>query len=262
MVALPALALGMRLAPWIALASLSALPARATEPAVRGLEPVERRLERKLPHPKRGIPAERATRTCLAYAGHAVLWADEGEMGGSDLVIRRRPKGMSAEEACAERFHGKAVRPAEGDDAMSPAGVFDRWLLEVSADVFGELASFALFDLDTGARAYQDDFAFGRGLRLERTAKGPVLTYWASLGRFDCIPRRGEAGCWSRIRERHAIPAEVPQPDCEDAIAASPGMLEAEADRTAQITVHVRVPRLARREAAFLPDPPSCSATP
>jgi len=246
------------------LASCASLGARADDrgPRPHGLEPLERRLERRLPHPKRGIPAEPATRTCLAYAGHAVLWSDEGEMGASDLEIRKRPKGMTAEAACAERFPGKVIRPQEGDEAMEPAGIFDRWLFEVSADDFGILATFALVDLDTGARSYEDDYQPGRELRFERTAEGPLLTYWSSLGRFDCIPRRGESACWQRIRERHAIPPEVPQPDCEAAIAAQPEVLTGDADRAAQIAVHVRVPRLSRRDAVYLPDPPSCEAAP
>lgn len=248
------------------LAALAALPARADDARaaspVMGLERLERRVTRTLPHGKRGIPGERATRTCHAYAGHAVLWSDEGEMGASELELRRRPKGMPAEAACAARFQGRTVRPQEGADAMAPAGVFDRWLFEVSADEFGILASFALLDLDTGDRAYQDDYAPGRGLQLERSAEGPVLTYWSSLGRFDCLPRRGEAECWRRIREQHGIPAEVPQPDCEAAVQAEPSMLTVEADRAAQIAIHVRVPRLQRRAATYLPDPPACAATP
>ena len=246
------------------LAAAGCLKARGDEraPLLRGLEPPERRLERTLPHMKRGIPGERASRTCLAYARYAVLFSDEGEMGASDLEIRRRPEGMAASDACAERFRGKVVRPQEGEEAMGPAGLFDRWLLEVSADDFGMLATFALVDLDTGDRAYQDDYQAGRGLELERTASGPVLTYWSSLGRFDCLPRRGEADCWRRIRERHAVPAEVPPPDCEAAIAAQPEMLTADADRAAQIAVHVRVEGLSRRDAVYLPDPPSCEAAP
>ena len=248
----------------LVLATCASLGARADDRGqrVRGLEPPERHLERRLPHPKRGVPAERATRSCLAYAGHAILWSDEGEMGASDLEIRKRPKGMTAEAACAERFGGKAIRPQEGDEAMGPAGVFDRWLLEVSADDFGILATFALVDLDSGARSYEDDYQPARELWLERTAQGPVLTYWSSLGRFDCIPRRGEPECWQRIRERHGIPPEVPQPDCEAAIAAQPEMLSGEADRATQIAVHLRVPRLSRRDAVYLPDPPSCEAAP
>jgi hypothetical protein len=246
--------------------ALAARPAAGEDPGraglVKGLEASTRRLEWKLPHAKRGIPSERATRTCLVFTGHAVLWSDEGEMGASDLELRRRPKGMPAETVCGARFHGRAVRPRASEDPLSPEGVFGRYLFARSADDFGILAGFALLDLETGATVYDDTYAPGLELVLEGAGGAPALTYWASLGRFRCIPRRGEEACWRGIRETHGIPAEVPQPDCEDAIAAQPAMLEEEADRSTQIAVHVKVPRLSRREATYLPDPPKCAAAP
>ncbi len=246
--------------------AVAARPAAGEDPGrtslVKGLEPSTRRLEWKLPHAKRGIPAERATRTCLVFRDHAVLWSDEGEMGASDLELRRRPKGMPAEAVCGAKFRGHAVRPRASDDALSPQGVLGRYLFAGSADDFGILAGFAVLDLETGATVYDDTYAPGLELQVERGDGAPTLTYWASLGSFHCVPRRGEDACWRRIREAHGIPAEIPQPDCEEAIAAQPAILEEEADRSTQIAIHVRVPRLSRREATYLPDPPTCAAAP
>jgi hypothetical protein len=126
-------------------------------------------------------------------------------------------------DACAVPFDGRSSRPTGEAAQYEPQGIFGRVLFATWVDSFGEMTGFAL---------------------------------------FDCIPRGGENACWNRIREKNAIPATVPQPDCEKAVAGDPSILQGEATRAVQITVHVRVPRLSRRDAVYLPDRPGCAPTP
>jgi hypothetical protein len=77
-------------------------------------------------------------------------------------------------------------------------------------------------------------------------------------GGFDCAPRRGESACWTRVREKHGIPAAVQR---EQVISADP-TAAADPERSAQITLHVSVQRFARRSMTYLHDPPGCAAAP
>lgn len=216
----------------------------------------------KLPHAKAGQPSETATRTCRVFAGYAVLSSYEGEMGVDDLEFRVRPAGMKPGEVCADAFRGGLVRPTGEASTCEPEGVHGRVLFSKWVDSFGLLTHFVLLDLTTGKAIYEDAYEEDRGIVFEGDGERPVLTYWSQLKTFDCIPRRGEPGCWNRIREKNGIPAGVPQPDCERALAKDPSMLKVEANRSVQITVHVRVAGLSRRNAAYLPDRPDCELTP
>jgi hypothetical protein len=216
----------------------------------------------KLGHEMGGQPGKPATRTCLVFARYAVLSSDEGGMGVEDLELRVRPAGMAPAEVCVDGFRGRSVHPTGEAASDYPLGVFGRQLFVIYGDRFGVLAAGALLDLESGKTVFQDEYEDERGITFERGREGPVLTYWSPLKDLDCIPRRGEAACWSRVRERNGIPATVPQPDCEAAIAKEPTMLQGEVSRAAQITVHVRVPRLSRREATYLPDRPGCAPKP
>lgn len=229
---------------------------------LRGVEFPEAVLNSRLKHKKIGRPSENATQTCLIFARYAVLFADEGQMGVDDLEVRLRPEGMKELDACAVPFGGRSSRPTGEAARYEPKGIFGRVLFATWVDSFGEMTGFALFDLETGRTVYEDGYVEDRGITFENGSHRPVLTYWSQLTEFDCIPRRGESACWNRIREKNAIPATVPQPDCEEAVAGDPSILQGEANRTVQITVHVRVPRLSRRDAVYLPDRPGCAATP
>jgi hypothetical protein len=166
---------------------------------------------------------------------------------------------MRPEDVCGDGFQGRSVRPAEDG---TPAGVFDHYLVTVFPDGFGVLGSFTIFDLDTGAKVFGDEYAFGQELDFASGPGGPTLTYWAVLRELDCIPRRGDASCWKRVRERQGIPPTVQQPDCERVVAKDPSVLKGAPARSLQVTLHVRVPRLSRRAPTYLPDVPSCDATP
>lgn len=229
---------------------------------LRGLELPGAVISWKLGHNKIGHPIETATRTCLVFARYAVLSSDEGEMGVDDLEFRVRPEGMKPVDVCADTFRGRSSRPTGEASQDEPKGVFGRVLFSTWVDSFGGLTGFALFELETGHTVYQDAYMADRGITFERGRDRPVLTYWSRLTDFDCIPRVGETACWNRIREKHGIPAAVPQPDCERAMTQDPSMLQMDADRVVQITVHVRVPHLSRRDAAYLADRPDCAATP
>ncbi len=257
--------LGVHIATW-SLGAFSALAAAAADPSpgdlVRGLDAQETKLEWKLPHKKIGVPAETATRKCQVFSGYAVLASDEGEMGVADLEIRVRPEGMKAKEVCGAAFRGRSIRPTGRAAGNYPVGVVGRFLFSVYPDADGILQGFTLLDLERGELSYEDAYEYERELRFERAGDGPVMTYWAPLDGFDCVPRHGQATCWTRIREKLGLPVTVPQPDCERAIAKEPSMLQGEPDRSAQIAVHVRVRRLSRRDATYLPDPPICAAAP
>lgn len=253
---------------WLALwAAALALPAPALAgPArrIHGLERPAARLRWNLPHDRRGQPGQIATRTCLVFARWAVLSSDEGEMGVDDLELRARPRGMSAKRACAADFAGRAVRPRL-DEALEPLGVFDRWLVAEAPDDFGVLGTFFLVDLATGELAYTDEYEAARGLHLGRS-RGVVLEYWARLTGLTCLPRRGDAACWARTREELRLPARLPAPDCQAVLRALPALQPPpegpEAGLLAQVTVHVRVRKLARDRAAVLLDRPSCAPAP
>ncbi len=228
----------------------------------RGLEVPQAVLSWKLGHQKIGSPGETATRTCLVFARYAVLSSDEGEMGVNELEFRIRPEDMKPIDVCADAFHGRSSRPSGEASHDEPKGVFGRVLFSSWVDSFGDLTGFALFDLETGRTLYEDAYVEDRGITFEPGGDLPVLTYWSQLRGFDCIPRGGETACWNRIREKNGIPATVPQPDCGQAMADDPHIPQGEADRVVQITVHVRVPRLSRRDAAYLPDRPGCARKP
>lgn len=235
-------------------------PSRTAQ--TRGLAFPEVVLTWKLPHAKAGQPSEAATRTCRVFARYAVLSSDEGEMGVDDLVFRVRPAGIKPVDVCADAFRGGSVRPTGEASTCEPKGVHGRVLFSTWVDSFGLLTHFVLLDLDTGKTVYEDVYEEDRGIAFEGDGERPALTYWSQLKDFDCIPRRGETGCWNRIREKNGIPATVPQPDCEPAIAKDPSTLRGEVNRSFQITVHVRVARLSRNDAAYLPDRPDCELTP
>lgn len=226
---------------------------------MRGLEPQEAQLEWKVP-PAPGLP-ENAIRRCRAFTSYAVLGTYSTDMGTADIEFRTRPKGMTPAAVCGAGFHGHSVRPTPAPDALDVMGIFGRYAVGVFPDGFGILGSFSLLDLESGAKVYSDVYEYARRLVFERSAEGPVLTYWSRLASLDCIPRRGESACWKRIRETHHIPATVSQPDCEKAVAERPSIVAKDMD-SAQITVRVRVPRLSRRDATYLSGQSSCGLSP
>ncbi len=183
-------------------------------------------------------------------------------MGVDDLEFRIRPERMKPTDVCADTFRGRSSRPTGEASQDEPKGVFGRVLFAWWVDTFGGLRAFALFDLETGHTVYEDAYAEDRGITFEQGSDGPVLTYWSQLRDFDCIPQGGETTCWNRIREKNGIPATVPQPGCEQAMAPDPSVPQSQADRVVQITVHVRVPHLSRHNAAYLPDRPDCALAP
>jgi len=195
------------------------------------------------------------------FKSYAVLGTHSTDMGTADIEFRTRPKGMTAAAACSAEFHHPTVRPSLGADALEVMGIFGRYAVGVYPDGFGLLGGFTLFDMEGGAKVYSDVFEYARGIVFERTAEGPVLTYWSRLESFDCIPRRGESDCWKRIREKNHIPASVSQPDCEKAVAEQPSIIAKDLS-SAQMTVQVRVPRLSRRDATYLSGKPSCGLAP
>jgi hypothetical protein len=238
---------------WAAFAVAAGGPP-AIEP-MRGLEAQKAQIEWKASPDQSPIPEE-STRRCQVFGAYALLGTHGNFMGTEDLEFRSRPKGMTAAAVCGAGFKGHSVRPRL-DDAIEPMGVFGHNMVGVYPDGFGIFGDFSLVDLETGVRVYRDQYEYTRAVVFEHTAKGPLLTYWSRLDGFDCIPRRGESACWNRIREKHHIPATVPQPDCEKAVAERPSILQKDTD-SAQIAVHVRVPRLSRRDATYLSDRPSC----
>lgn len=227
----------------------------AIEPML-GLEAPEAQLEWEAP-PDKGLPPQ-STRRCQVFKAYAVLGTSGAFMGTADLEFRSRPKGVTPAAACGAAFSGRSVRPRL-KETLGVMGVFGRYLVGVFPDGFGLLGSFSLIDLETGATVFSDEYEYARGVVFEQTAQGPALTYWSRLGGFDCIPRQGESACWDRIRGKRHIPATVPQPDCETAVADRPSQQGAS---SAQITLHVRVPRLSRRSATYLSDRPNCGLAP
>lgn len=183
-------------------------------------------------------------------------------MGVSALELRVRPAGMKPADLCGDAFRGRSARPAGAAAENVPVGVFEGVLFSRWADGFGILTAFALVDLETGKTVYEDTYADDRGIAFEHGTDGPVLTYWAHLKELDCVPEAHDGACWSRIRARNGIPATVPAPDCAAALARSPSALERAPDRGLQLAVHVRVPRLSRRDAEHLPDRPVCAVAP
>jgi hypothetical protein len=139
--------------------------------------------------------------------------------------------------------------------------VLEHYLVAVFPDGAGVLGSFTVYDLDTGKKAFGDEYAYEREVLFEGGKDGPTLTYWAALHGFDCVPRRGDATCWKRVREKQGIPAFVQQPDCEQAVAKRPSALQGEPRQSIQITLHVQVSRLSRRNTVYLPVRPGCDLT-
>jgi hypothetical protein len=206
---------------------------------------------------ERPVPIER---NCQVYRSHAVIWIDDPWiMGAAEIQIRVRPKGMKAAQVCGTEFRGRAFSIAP--DEAYPWGVRGRFLFLQSADGFGALRDFRIYDMDSGKKVLEDTFHEETGITLSRGPRGLELTYWTALPKITCVPRAEDPTCWARIRVENRVPpgAEMAPPDCQAAVASEPSVLETHA---VQITVAIQVQGFARARATFLSQPPTCDPAP
>ncbi len=247
---LPALALA---------AALAATPAAPPpNPYVRGLDAPVRRVARTIGTTSDVTPPAPIVRRCDAYPAHAVLWTENPALQGVvDVEVRATPPGTSPEQACAPSAKG-GRRFKDSEQVYDPIGAIGRHLVTLSPEGIGVLSSFAVVDMDSGARVLEDQFNVEKGIDLALAAGGTTISWWTRLDDVPCVPRRGERACWPRILAAAKVPptVKIPQPDCEAIVARIPSVVE-KPYGIIQITVHARA-TLGKPGREYLADPATC----
>jgi hypothetical protein len=244
----------------IALAiALAAPPEPASSlPFVRGLDAPAGKVVRQIGTSERMVPPRPIVRKCVAWGAHAAVWTEDPSlMGVQDLELRARPGGWAPEKVCAPTLAGARRVPAN-DQIFDPVGAVGRHLVTLYPDGLGVLSSFALVDMETGARILGDEFNVEKGIDFTRTGGEVTASWWSNVGDVPCVPRRGESACWLRILAAKKVPAtlKIPAPDCEPILKKRPA---AAAEGSVQITIRART-TLGRSAIEYLADPATCDA--
>jgi hypothetical protein len=232
----------------------------ATDKAAKlGLEVPEGASAWRVIGPPDAKPTVTQVRSCLIYRSYAVLWTDDGYLGGvSAIEVRPRPDRALPAALCADDFSGQ--RLMEGDPEPitggSPMGLLDRWLMLDSLTCNNVSCGFGVVDLRSGKKVLNASYLPGLGLSFARSGEGITATFWEPIIDQPCVPRRGEAKCWAEIRAKVGSPsfAKVPQPDCEEAVRRFAGDYPARA-----FVISTRVRRSLPGDAReYLPVQPRC----
>lgn len=201
-------------------------------------------------------PNKESVQNCYVLSHRVIVELDTGNKGVDAISIRPVKHTKNLSLACrAKRWKNEIWIPNHEQYFL---GIVSDFLFTRSADVFGNLGTVWIYDLNTGKELFEAKYDHEHEFVASESERRVSLNYYHQL-KSPCSLAESTKTCWSVIRKENQLPEtfEALIPNCEEAISKMKP-----APIVLQLFAKAKVNDLSRPSLYFLEAPVGCYPTP